>query len=241
MSSINSKNIFRGPPDTNDRAENSSLGSRIKELRKRAGISQQMLADVTGVSRAAISLFEIGTSKPSSETLSRLSDALQVEMEYLLGKNQVSVAKPDSGSNTATINLPFLAYPVRASLIEQEVSTSSTLQLTLNSSEEVTRYADALVFEVGEDHMQPLLHAGDKVITWPVPEAEWAQVYNQVCVIAYEQTVTIKAIRENELLMRGFLTLYAQNPAAGFLSIQREQIKGIWRVEEFFERPKIRL
>lgn len=227
--------------NASDSIKNVSLGSRIKELRKRAGISQQGLADVVGISRAAVSLFEIGTSKPSSETLSKLSDALQVDMAYLLGKKQVPVANETGATNGVAVDLPFISLHSRAALIQTVVNPSDLLRLFIPDEEDVARYADALVIEVAEDQMEPLLHAGDKVIAWPVPKVKWAHVYNQVCLVAFDETVTIKAIRENELPTRGLLTLYAQNTTAGFLSVQQEQIKGIWRVEEFFKRPKIRL
>jgi len=228
---------------------NASMGSRIKELRKQAKISQQELADIIGVSRAAISLFEIGTSKPSSETLAKLADALQVDMGYLLGRNQVLVAKASkhviaASSNTLSVQLPFFSISERSLLLESNGKVAehiNTLLLSTGVEENAIDYTSAIVLEVGEDNMEPLLHTGDKVIAWPIPESKWGQVYNQVCVVAFDETVTIKAVRENELLTRDILTLHAQNAVAGFLPVQRQQIKAIWRVEEFFERPKIRL
>lgn len=239
--------------NTSNNAKVATMGVRIKDLRKRAGMSQQALGDAIGVSRAAISLFEIGTSKPSSETLSKLAETLKVDMAFLLGKNQVSVARDHNNvqavgflADMVGVDLPFVSFRARASFIElgmgiQHPNNFETLRLYVSSEEEAARYTGALVFEVEGDSMDPLLRSGEKVIAWQVPEGKWEQVYNQVCVVAYDDTVTIKAVRENELFTRNLLTLYAQNPAAGFLPVQRQQIQSLWRVEEFFDRPKIRL
>jgi transcriptional regulator with XRE-family HTH domain len=226
-------------------------------------MSQQALGEAVGISRAAISLFELGTSKPSGETLSKLADALKADINYLLGRSQVEAAQRkhhlsinDSSQNNVqavgflndmvAVELPFVSFRARASFIELGVGTPhpenfETLRLYVASQEEAARYTGAMVFEVEGDSMATLLRSGDKVIAWQVPESKWEQVYNQVCVVAFDDTVTIKAVRENELFTRNLLTLYSQNPSAGFLPVQRQQIQSIWRVEEFFDRPKIRL
>ena len=53
-----------------------ALGSKIYELRKKLKLTQVQLAEMVGVSGAAISHFEKGTSKPGFETLEKISRAL---------------------------------------------------------------------------------------------------------------------------------------------------------------------
>jgi transcriptional regulator with XRE-family HTH domain len=229
--------------------------NRIKQLRKQVPLTQAQLASKLGVSRAAVSQFETGDSKPSLSTLMKLAEVLGVSINDLVSityqspddkeSNSSSTVGFNSISHPIEVHLPLVSTQSRAHFLSLDITPalkgSDTLALSVTSNEEANRYAEALVIEVAEDQMEPLLHVGDKVIAWPVPEAKWVHVYNQVCLVAFDETVTIKAVRENELPTRSLLTLYAQNPAAGFLSVQQEQIKGIWRVEEFFERPKIRL
>ena len=61
--------------------------SRIKERRCELDMTQADLAKAANLTPAAISQFEAGTRKPSFSTLSNLSDALQVTIDYLLGKD----------------------------------------------------------------------------------------------------------------------------------------------------------
>ena len=44
-----------------------SLGERIKALRRRAGLSQEQVAEQVGVSRQAVAKWEAGQSAPSTE------------------------------------------------------------------------------------------------------------------------------------------------------------------------------
>ena len=56
----------------------------IAEKRKRVGLTQDELAKKLGVSQAAVSLWELGTSSPNSSLLLKLADALECSVEELL-------------------------------------------------------------------------------------------------------------------------------------------------------------
>lgn len=67
-------------------AENRELPkNRIAELRKKQKISQAQLAKETGLTRQAISLYEIGKREPKLETWFKLSDFFDVPVSYLQG------------------------------------------------------------------------------------------------------------------------------------------------------------
>lgn len=59
------------------------LGARIKELRKRRGISQEQLADRVDVDPKFISFIECGRSAPSLETIENIARALNMEIKEL--------------------------------------------------------------------------------------------------------------------------------------------------------------
>ena len=62
-----------------------------------------------------------------------------------------------------------------------------------------------------------------------------------VCVVTYDDTVTIKAVRSNDLFTKNMLVLHALEEKAGYLPVARRSIRSIWRVEESFDRPKVGL
>lgn len=59
------------------------LGARIKELRKRAELSQEQLAVKVDIDGKYLSRIEVGKRYPSLETLEGIADALNVDMKEL--------------------------------------------------------------------------------------------------------------------------------------------------------------
>lgn len=62
------------------------LGDRIKERRKIKRLSGASLAEEIGISQRMISCYETGTKKPSTKTLEKLSEILEVSIDYLMGR-----------------------------------------------------------------------------------------------------------------------------------------------------------
>lgn len=60
------------------------LGLRIKELRKQKGMSQELLAEESGLSLRTIQRIENGETNPTGESLKRLSNALNVNPDELI-------------------------------------------------------------------------------------------------------------------------------------------------------------
>lgn len=61
-----------------------TLAEKLKEARKKAGLSQEQLADKISVSRSAIAKWESGKGMPDIENLKALSKLLNVSLDYLL-------------------------------------------------------------------------------------------------------------------------------------------------------------
>lgn len=60
------------------------IGSAIKEMRTRKGLTQQALADQAGITRAYLSQIEGNHKKPTLETVEKLSEAMEVPPQVLL-------------------------------------------------------------------------------------------------------------------------------------------------------------
>lgn len=57
-----------------------------KALRKEKGLSQVQLAEALKVSKACISMIEIGKNEPTANTLLKYADFFQCTTDYLLGR-----------------------------------------------------------------------------------------------------------------------------------------------------------
>lgn len=67
----------------------SKFSERLKLLRNNVLISQQYLADIIGISKSSINMYERGEREPSLETLEAIADYFNVDMDYLLGRQEV--------------------------------------------------------------------------------------------------------------------------------------------------------
>ena len=61
-----------------------ALGARVRELRKKAGYSQEDVAFRAGIHRTQVSLLESGSRMPRVETLVKLAGALGVTTDEIL-------------------------------------------------------------------------------------------------------------------------------------------------------------
>lgn len=61
-----------------------SVGQNIKNAREQIGLSQRALAEKLNVTQAAVSQFENGKNPPKIDTLIKISNALQIDINSLL-------------------------------------------------------------------------------------------------------------------------------------------------------------
>ena len=65
-----------------------TLGEKIKEARKQAGLSQEQLSEKLGISRSAVAKWEIDKGIPDVDNLKILSQLLGVSIDYLLDNGE---------------------------------------------------------------------------------------------------------------------------------------------------------
>ena len=91
------------------------LGSKVKELRRRKGWSQEDLKENSGLSLRTVQRIEKGETRPAGESLRRISEALDVTPKDLLGP-----VDPEDSSFAMMLNLSsltFLLFPLLGFLV----------------------------------------------------------------------------------------------------------------------------
>lgn len=68
------------------------LGNRIKELRKKRGLTQKQLAQKFNVSEQAIAGYEQNARRPNPDMLKDLANFFEVSVDYLLGNDDTSIS-----------------------------------------------------------------------------------------------------------------------------------------------------
>ena len=109
------------------------LGDNISALRKKAGLSQQALADQLYITRQTISKWEKNLSVPDADALIRLADALDTTVQTLLGQPE---EEPDTPSDIAAslnrVNDQLAIQNRRRGRIWKAVAWAAGLYVALN-------------------------------------------------------------------------------------------------------------
>src|SRR5271169_4143623 len=82
------------------------IGTRIRATRRDRGLTQDDLADQVGVSRSAVAQWETGRTGQVTGNLSRIADALGVNVEYLMyGDDKRASGEVRQGDELALVRL----------------------------------------------------------------------------------------------------------------------------------------
>ena len=68
----------------------------FKQLRLSSGMTQEELAKRLGVSRSTIGMYETGARTPDADTLEKIADLFNVDVDYLLGRTQKTTMLPET-------------------------------------------------------------------------------------------------------------------------------------------------
>ena len=75
------------------------IGKRLKEARLKKGMSQEELGNLLGVSKVSICGYEKGTRTPTMENFLDLIEILDLEPDYVLGRDKNVVSEKDKTYN----------------------------------------------------------------------------------------------------------------------------------------------
>ncbi len=172
------------------------IGSQIRSLRKRIGMTQQELAGKLFVSQQAIGKWERGESTPNPEAIVTMSRIFGVSADTLLGESSV----PASTGGTWIPVLGDVAAGIPIEAVEDVVDY-----------EEI----DAALAATGEffglrikgSSMEPRIREGDVVI---VRKQEDADTGDTAVVMVNGDSATVKRIKKES---DGSLWLLPNNPA----------------------------
>ena len=87
-----------------------SLGEQIRAQRRKKGLSQERLPEMTGVSRQAVTKWEAGQTLPSTENLFRLADIFDVSVDVLVGTSVKQAAPAEQAVAAARTDMAEQVY-----------------------------------------------------------------------------------------------------------------------------------
>lgn len=198
-----------------------SIGSRIKNARREAGLTQAELAAKSCISRSYLAGVEGGRYNPSVDTLQKLAGALGTSSGALLGETSLPEATEQSVSAAMALfeqlrregrlpeNLTLLPAMQRIPLVgEIACGTPILAEENIEDWVDLPRHihADYALTCRGESMIGAGIFDGDVVYIRQQPEVQNGQI---AAVRVDEDTATLKRFYRDG----GTVTLVAENPA----------------------------
>ncbi|GGG33862.1 S24 family peptidase [Hymenobacter glacieicola] len=213
--------------------EHSTQATRLKQLRRLAGLSQEAAARQVGVSDASISLYEKEeTMQIKMPVLKKLAEIYHTTPEYI--ETGVRTGKESFNSMPTRIlikdqrnNPLILLVPHKAEAgYRQNMNDEKYLgQLDTISLPGFTG-GDFRAFEVSGTSMEPTFSPGDLVICEHIERPEDIQD-GQVYVLVTTEGICIKRVT-NLVTKKGYLIIESDNPQFKPDIIQPEEVLEMW-------------
>lgn len=132
------------------------FGERLKELRERAGLSQDALASELNKSKSLISMYESGKRIPPYETQELIADFFNVGLDYLMGRENVYLTLNTSKPQRIPV-LGSVPAGIPLEAIEDIVDYEEI-------PESMARNGEFFGLRVNGESMVPVFNDGDTVI-----------------------------------------------------------------------------
>jgi len=128
------------------------FGDILSNLRNEAKITQKDLANILGVSRGTIGMYEIGQRDPDTETLKKIAKFFNVSVDYLLGNTDIKNSDTSKNKIAESLNDDPELSQFWDSLKDREdlkLLFKQTRDMTPNDIKKIIRIIKAI--EDGED------------------------------------------------------------------------------------------
>ncbi len=173
----------------------------VKELRLKKGITQEELAELTGIPRGRINGWEQRGTTPKLEDYRKiikvLGDVLETNVSNEISKPDFITQRRNKKLGTNLFMAPLI--PVRAQAGYTKAADQMVFMDTLEKyalPPGVDPHAAVWAYwEVEGDSMEPSFHSGDYILATQVPRMDWEQIRNfYIYVIVTEEKVLIKRV-----------------------------------------------
>lgn len=186
---------------------------KLKEIRKKRKLSQAKLAHKLGVSRSAVSMWEIGASQPDNDTLIKLSQILNISLDELLendSEKDFSFFLPVQSKKVPLLGNIACGEPIFANEEHGEfILTSDSLDV------------DFCLRAQGDSMIGARIYDGDIVFVHQQESVE----DGEIAVVLIGDEATLKRVRYDR--EAGFLSLFPENPQYKTMHFSGEELEQI--------------
>ena len=187
--------------------KSSNIGSNLKAARTNKGLSQQKLANLIGVSRSTIAMWETGGSQPDNIALKQISNILQVTTDYLLDNEVFEYSRK-------CVLIPIFGQVIAGIPIDAVEDILGYEEI----SREMATHGEYFALQIKGNSMEPRMRQGDVVIVKKQSAVESGDIA-VVLVNGDEATIKKFVIHDNGI------SLIANNEAYSPMFYTKKEIK----------------
>ena len=212
----------------------STIGERIRLIRKELNMTQEQLAQHLGIGKAALSMIETGKAGLSTRNKNIFVQDFNVNPEWIeTGKGKIFNAEPDFTPYTHRTDrsLPLQSVPLysiegTAGLVPLFSEASTAKPINFIHIPNLPK-CDGAIYVVG-DSMYPLLKSGDIVLYKQLNDVRdvfWGDMYLLSIDIDGEEYITVKYVQKSE--HEGYVRLVSQNQHHADKEVEISRIRAI--------------
>ena len=188
-----------------------TFAERLKSLRREKGWSQQRLADELDLSKSSVNMYERGEREPGFETMEAIADLFNVDMNYLYGRTDITIADPIVlAPKKPTIPPGFEPMPkmkkiplIGSIACGEPITAEQNIEKMVDVPENIR--CDFSLTCHGDSMVDAGIHDKDVVYIRIQPEVE----NGEIAAVRIDGEATLKRVYYNP----GTLTLMPANPA----------------------------
>lgn len=199
-----------------------------RKLLEELGMNPNEFAVEVGFHNTKSYNFMKGESEPSYKTIQQmLARFPHVNANFLL-KGQFPVLHT---SGAEIVGPTYQDLGQTLSVLEPTTAYNGEVgKLRYALMDESLACKNPIVVRVSDSSMTPRYGVGMRLLACPVEAQEWEYLHSALVLVLYRSVLMLRRVKENELLSRGYLTLYADSDSAGYVLVKREDLRSIWRI-----------
>ena len=196
----------------------SSLGPKIKELRKARGMTLEQVGNIVGVGKSTVRKWETGMiANMGQDKLASLAEALGVHPGELMGWNTPpSLPTPDEPESTAVF--PVIGE-IAAGFDHIALDEWDGETVEIPTSYMKGDRSEYFVLRIKGDSMYPLYMDGDRVL---IHKQDTVDYGGQIAAIMYDDDLS--TLKRVEMTSGGAMRLIALNPMVPPIKIEGERL-----------------
>ena len=150
-----------------------NFSTTFKNLRKSMGFTQDEIANKLKIAKSTVSMYETGKRQPDFKKLIKIANLFNVNMDYLLGRSDISLAfSTNKSGNNSGLWIPVLGRLTAGIPINMVTDIIDQKQIT----EEMAASGEYFALQIHGDSMEPKMSDGDVVIVRQQEDAESGEI-----------------------------------------------------------------